>query len=97
MGEEGGPFGEEGGPAGGVKAARYATSAASAPEATTPSRGGDRLLGIGHPSLEKVALLVLLAGVLLIGLLFADGSWPSAVHREWRSRWIHRHPWNRRH
>jgi hypothetical protein len=88
--------GEEGGPAGGVKAARYATSAASRPEAATPSQGGDSLLGIGHPSLERVALLLLLAGALLIGLLFADGSWPSALHYEWRSRRIHRHPWNRR-
>ncbi|HEV2922410.1 MAG TPA: hypothetical protein VGW98_00090 [Solirubrobacteraceae bacterium] len=86
--------GEEGGPAGGVKAARYATTAAPGLEASTPSPGGPSLLGIAHPSLERVALLLILAGVLLIGLLFADDLWPRAIHHDWRSRRIHRHPWN---
>jgi hypothetical protein len=90
-------LGEEGGPAGGVEAARYATSAAPGLEARTPSQDGSSLLGIGHPSLERVALLLILAGVLLIGLLFADDLWPRAIHHGWRSRRMHRHPWNWRH
>jgi hypothetical protein len=90
-------FGEQGGPAGGVDAARYATSAASGLEATTPSQDGPSLLGIGHPSLERVALLLILAGLLLIGLLFADDLWPRAIHHEWRSRRMQRHPRRWRH
>jgi hypothetical protein len=89
--------GEEGGPAGGVEAARYAKSAAPALDARARSQDGSSLLGIGHPSLERVALLLILAGVLLIGLLFADDSWPRKIHHEWRSRRMHRHPWNWRH
>jgi hypothetical protein len=92
--------GEEGGPAGGIEAARYATSPSGDLEANAPSQGGHSLLGINNPSLEgggMLLILALLAGVLLIGLLFADGLWPWPIHHEWRSRWIHRHPWNWHH
>jgi hypothetical protein len=89
--------GEESGPAGGVEAARYATSESGGLPANAPSHGGDSLLGINNPPLEGAGLLLILAlvgGVLFIGLLFADDLWPWAIHHEWRSRWIHHHPWN---
>jgi hypothetical protein len=95
--------GEEGGPAGGVKAARYAKSASGDPvglPASARSQGGDLPLGLNNLSAEGVGILLILAvlvGLLSIGLLFADSLRPWPIHREWRSRWIHRHPWNRHH
>jgi hypothetical protein len=95
--------GEEGGPAGGVKAARYAKSASGEPvglPASARSQGGDLPLGLNNLSAEGVGILLILAvlvGLLSIGLLFADSLRPWPIHREWRSRWIHRHPWNRHH
>jgi hypothetical protein len=89
--------GEEGGPAGGVEAARYATSPSAVNKS---SQGGHSLLGISNPALEGGAMLLIIAclgGLLLGGLLFADDLWPWPIHREWRSRWIHHHPWNWHH
>jgi hypothetical protein len=87
--------GEEGGPAGGVKGARYAKSpsgASVAPPVNAPS-----LFGLDNPPKGEAILLILalLGAALLIGLLFADGLRPWPIHHEWRSRWIHRHPWKR--
>jgi len=93
--------GEEGGPAGGVEAARYAKSASGdrvGLPASARSQGGDLPLGLNNLSAEGVGILLILAvlaGVLATGLLFADSLRPWPIHRDWRSRWIHRHPWNR--
>jgi hypothetical protein len=93
-------MGEEGGPAGGVKAARYASGGPDGLPTNARSQGGDPPLGINNPlpgGAGMLLILAVLAGVLSIGLLFADSLRPSPIHREWRSRWIHRHPWNRHH
>jgi hypothetical protein len=90
-------LGEEGGPAGGLLPARYATSAAGSQPAN-PSKSGGPLFGLGYPSPKDAVILLILAllgGLLSIGLLFGNGPWP--IHYEWRSRWSHRDPWNRRH
>jgi hypothetical protein len=95
--------GEEGGPAAGVQAARYAKSASRNPAgrpANARSQGGDPLLGINNLSPEGwgvLLILAVLAGALSIALLFADSLRPWPIQREWRSRWIRRHPWHRQH
>jgi Sigma-70, region 4 len=95
--------GEEGGPAGGVEAARNATSPYSqAADAQGSSPGGHTLLGINNPALEGGAMLLIvgiLAGLLLTGLALTDERLPWPIYREWRSRWIHSHPgrWIHRH
>jgi hypothetical protein len=95
--------GEEGGPTGGVVAARNAANPYSqAADAQGSSQGGHTLLGINNPALEGGAMLLIvgiLAGVLLTGLALTDDLLPWPIYREWRSRWIHRHPgrWIHRH
>jgi hypothetical protein len=39
------------------------------------------------------AILIALAGALLVGLLFADELGLGPRHAQWRSRWLRRLPW----
>ncbi|MCW3026241.1 MAG: hypothetical protein JWM29_1673, partial [Solirubrobacterales bacterium] len=93
------PMGGEGGPIGGVEAARYAQSPSPLPEGVQAghSPSGSAVLGISAPAAAGGALLLIaliLAGLLAVGLLSADGIAPWELRRKWRSRWIHHHPWN---
>jgi hypothetical protein len=93
-------IGEEAGPAGGVEAVRYSNSPSpgvAGPPLTGPSPGSTSVLGLNAWPSTGVALLLFLAVLavaLVVGLLFADGQGRWPFHREWRSRWIHRRPWN---
>jgi hypothetical protein len=63
---------------------------------TTASPSGDPLLAINFPPLPGNPLAVLLsvlAGLLLIGLVSADGLGLGPRHREWRRRWVRFPPW----
>lgn len=85
---------EEAPTAGGVEAGRYAKS--PVPEAT-PEGSAPTTSGISAPPRTGVALLVFLSalgGLLLIGLLFADGLASWAIRRDRRTSRLHHHPWN---
>jgi hypothetical protein len=91
--------GKDGSAAGGVEALRYAKALSrerSGPRVKQASPGGNHFPGINIPPVADDAVLViviLLAGSLLIGLVFADGLGLGPRHRQWRSRWMRRPPW----
>ena len=87
--------------AGGVEAARYAKSpAGQASQKVRQTAGGSDSHGtiLGTDISPKagdamLTILVVLAAVLMVGILFADGMGLGPRHREWRRRWMHRLPW----
>jgi hypothetical protein len=82
---------------GGVKAARYAKTALPTSPGAGPkqaSTGGDAL-GISrppNPGDTLVAVAVVLAGMLLIAVLFAEELGLGPRYRRWQSRLLHRRP-----
>jgi Sigma-70, region 4 len=91
------PAGGAGGTAaGGVKAARYTKGALTASPGTGPkqaSTGGGNALGISRPPAAGDALLaigVVLAGGLLIAVLFAEELGLGPRYRRWQSRLLRR-------
>ncbi len=88
--EEGAPW--NGGAFGGVEAARYAQPVPQGrpgPE-ERQGLGGTNSLGISRPSAAEGvlrALVLVLVGMLLIGVLFADELGLGPRLRYWQSRW----------
>jgi hypothetical protein len=82
---------------GAVKAARYAKSAAqlSGLQVKPSSQGGESSLGLSpSPAAGNVllALALVLSGMLLVGLLFAEELGLGSHYRRWRHRWVRRPP-----
>jgi hypothetical protein len=86
------PFGA----AGGVLAARYSKPASQgAPEARQGGVGGQNALGLSHPGGPGDALTAIglvLAGTLLIAILFAEELGLEPHFRRLRARWLRRPP-----
>jgi hypothetical protein len=86
--------GNDGSAASGVEAVRYSKSPREPVKQASPR--GNLLLGIdiAYPaSGATLIVLLVLAGLLSIGLLFADQLGIGPRHQEWRSRWMRRPPW----
>ena|GEM_PF-3939475 len=84
---------------GGVEAVRY-TKSPTGQEARQSAGSSDspvgNVSGTGispRPSNSMLAILVVLAAALMIGVIFADGLGVGPRHRKWRRRWIRRLPW----
>jgi hypothetical protein len=83
---------------GGVKAARYTKAALTTSPGTGPKKaatGGGNALGISRPPATGGVLLaigVVLAGMLLIAVLFAEELGLGPRYRRWQSRLLRRPP-----
>jgi hypothetical protein len=88
--------GDDASPAGGVGADRYAKRPSREP-VKQDAPHGDSLLGVNIAPVPGSAMLIALlvfAGLLLIGIVFADSLGLGPRHEQWRSRWMHRLPWS---
>jgi hypothetical protein len=80
--------------ASGVEAIRYSESPREPVKWASPH--GNRVLGINIAPVASgamVIVLLVLAGLFLLGLLFADQLGIGPRHQQWRSRWMRRPPW----